>query len=207
MAGRRPDGLALVQFKWLSTTPLVYQLKVQAAAHSFTSSMVQPINSFGKNVNPPGAPNASPRYLPKSTIWGFNARDRQEAGEQVFPGPRINAEYGRASLVRFENHLQPENDDGNDPMDFGSPSRTFLTHLHNGHTAPESDGQPHYSYYRFAPTTASRTTRPGSRVSGWIRCTSATRPAATSGRSSRSSGSTTTSTASPARTSTRAWSA
>jgi FtsP/CotA-like multicopper oxidase with cupredoxin domain len=138
-------------FKWLSTTPLVYQLKVQAAAHSFTSSMVQPINSFGKNVTPPGAANASPRYLPKSTIWGFNARDRQDAGEQVFPGPRINAEYGRASLVRFENHLQPENDDGNDPMDFGSPSRTFLTHLHNGHTAPESDGQPHYSYYRFAP--------------------------------------------------------
>ena len=40
----------------------------------------------------------------------------------------------------------------------GLRTRTFLTHLHNGHTAPESDGQPHYSYYRFAPTTASRTT-------------------------------------------------
>jgi len=36
-------------------------------------------------------------------------------------------------------------------MDFGSPTRTFLTHLHNGHTAPESDGQPHYAAYRFGP--------------------------------------------------------
>src|SRR4029077_5828560 len=35
----------------------------------------------------------------------------------------------------------------------GSPSRTFLTHLHNGHTAPESDGQPHHPYLRFKDRT------------------------------------------------------
>ena len=28
---------------------------------------------------------------------------------------------------------------------FGAPDASFLTHLHNGHTAPESDGNPHYS--------------------------------------------------------------
>ena len=28
--------------------------------------------------------------------------------------------------------------------DFGAPDFAFLTHLHNGHTAPESDGKPHY---------------------------------------------------------------
>jgi FtsP/CotA-like multicopper oxidase with cupredoxin domain len=143
------DGSSAQWKGWLSTTPIVYQIKVQAAAHSFTSSTVQPINSFGKNVTPPGTPNGAPRTLPKSTIWGFNARDRQDAGLPVFPGPRINAEYGRAALVRFENHLYKSDDGGNDPMDFGSPSRTFLTHLHNGHTAPESDGQPHYAAYRF----------------------------------------------------------
>jgi hypothetical protein len=32
-----------------------------------------------------------------------------------------------------------------DRQDFGSPDYSFLTHLHNGHTAPESDGNPHYS--------------------------------------------------------------
>jgi FtsP/CotA-like multicopper oxidase with cupredoxin domain len=127
------------EFQWQSTDPLVYQIKVQANGHEFTKQMVQPINSFGKNVAPPGK-DASPRYLPQSTIWGFNG---------TFPGPMINAEYGRAALVRFENHLFPGSDRGHDPQDFGSPSRTFLTHLHNGHTAPESDGQPHYSYWRF----------------------------------------------------------
>ena len=37
---------------------------------------------------------------------------------------------------------------GLDRQDFGSPDWTFLTHLHNGHTAPESDGNPHYSMTR-----------------------------------------------------------
>ena len=57
--------------------------------------------------------------------------------------------YGRASLVRFENHLADAN--GFDRMDFGAPNYAFLPHLHNGHTAPESDGQPHYGYCRFNP--------------------------------------------------------
>ena len=61
----------------------------------------------------------------------------------------INAEYGKPALVRFENHLD-ENPLGLDRQDFGSPDLSFLTHLHNGHTAPESDGNPHYSM-RFGP--------------------------------------------------------
>jgi FtsP/CotA-like multicopper oxidase with cupredoxin domain len=51
--------------------------------------------------------------------------------------------------VRFENHLDKDN--GFDRQDFGAPNYSFLTHLHNGHTAPESDGNPHYAYHRFAP--------------------------------------------------------
>ena len=70
-----------------------------------------------------------------STIYGFNG---------TFPGPRINAEYGKPVLVRFENHLD-ENPLNLDRQDFGAPDYSFLTHLHNGHTAPESDGNPHYS--------------------------------------------------------------
>ena len=59
----------------------------------------------------------------------------------------INAEYGQPALVRFSNHLD-ENEDNLDRQDFGSPDLSFLTHLHNGHTAPESDGNPHYSMRR-----------------------------------------------------------
>jgi FtsP/CotA-like multicopper oxidase with cupredoxin domain len=47
-------------------------------------------------------------------------------------------------LIRFENHLD-ENPLNLDRQNFGSPDLSFLTHLHNGHTAPESDGNPHYS--------------------------------------------------------------
>jgi FtsP/CotA-like multicopper oxidase with cupredoxin domain len=133
------DGVTST-YKWLSLDPVVYQIKLQVAGHRFTSSTVQPIDSSGRNVTPPRSANGNPRNLPDSTIYGFNG---------TFPGPRINAEYGRASLVRFENHLDQDN--GYDRQDFGSPNYSFLTHLHNGHTAPESDGQPHYGHHRFSP--------------------------------------------------------
>ena len=56
----------------------------------------------------------------------------------------INNEYGKPTLVRFENHLD-ENPQNLDRQDFGAPDWSFLIHLHNAHTAPESDGNPHYS--------------------------------------------------------------
>src|SRR4051794_29088576 len=119
---------------------LQYSIKLEVAGHSFTTSQVQPINSLGQNVTPPGTANANPRPLPQSTIYGFNG---------TFPGPRINAEYGQPAIVRFENHLDVSN--GFDRQDFGAPNYSFLTHLHNGHTAAESDGQPHYAFHRFGP--------------------------------------------------------
>ena len=122
-----------------ATTPLVYKIELKVDEHSFTSSKVLPITSgglprdsfdqFGKRVA------AGPRYLPPSTIYGFNG---------TFPGPMINAEYGKPALVRFVNKLG-ENEKGLDRQDFGAPDYSFLTHLHNAHTAPESDGNPHYS--------------------------------------------------------------
>ena len=131
---------------------VAYRIQVQAAQHNFTNSKVLPIDSFGKPVTPPKAAGVSlsadgTTYLKPTTIWGFNAYDRQEAGQPVFPGPRINAQYGMGTLVRFENGLDDLH--GYPSLDFGAPNQAFLTHLHNGHTAPESDGQPHYSYHRF----------------------------------------------------------
>jgi FtsP/CotA-like multicopper oxidase with cupredoxin domain len=122
--------------------PIVYQIKVQVAQHTFTSSQVLPIGTDGKpsvSFDAAGNPLAAGtvRRLPLSTIYGFNG---------TFPGPRINAEYGRPALVRFENHLD-ENPLGFNRADFGSPEWGFLTHLHNGHTAPESDGNPNYRHH------------------------------------------------------------
>jgi FtsP/CotA-like multicopper oxidase with cupredoxin domain len=120
--------------------PVYHQIKLEINGHRFTSSLVQPIDSSGKNIVHPVTKSAAPVLLPDSTIYGFNG---------TFPGPRINAEYGKPVCVRFENHLTDANIRGYDLQDFGAPNRSFLTHLHNGHTAPESDGQPHYSAWRF----------------------------------------------------------
>src|SRR3954465_2297236 len=134
--------------KWPSALgfpdPIVYKIDVKVAQHSFTKSLtgsqVLPINSLGQpsvsfDETGKSYPAGQVRTLPPSTIYGFNG---------TFPGPRINAEYGKPCLVRFENHLD-ENPLGLDRQDFGSPDYSFLTHLHNAHTAPESDGNPHYS--------------------------------------------------------------
>jgi len=61
-------------------------------------------------------------YLP-SYIWGFNGQ---------YPGPTILNAYGIPSLVRFKNSLPATT------TSFGTNKTTV--HLHNGHTASESDG-------------------------------------------------------------------
>jgi FtsP/CotA-like multicopper oxidase with cupredoxin domain len=131
-----------------SVDPIVYKIDCLVRAHAFTTSEVMPINELGQptiSFDESGRRYAAgtKRMLPLSTIYGFNGK---------FPGPRINAEYGKPVLVRFENklHLNPL---GLDRQDFGSPDLSFLTHLHNGHTAPESDGNPHYSM-RYGPQKA-----------------------------------------------------
>jgi len=111
--------------------PITYLIRMQNAKHSWTSSKVQPINAQGDNVVAPGrAPG--PQDLPASDVWTFNG---------TFPGSMINARYGQPVIVRFKNELvkgpiRPET--------FGAPKAQSLVHLHNGHTAPESDGNPHF---------------------------------------------------------------
>jgi len=119
--------------------PIFYRIQLQVSSHQFTDSYVQPIDDFG---NPVIAPNGvGVQRLPNSCIYGFNG---------TFPGPMIYARYGQPAIVRFENHLD-ENPDGWDRCDFGADNYTFLTHLHNAHTAPESDGNPHYKPEAYHP--------------------------------------------------------
>jgi FtsP/CotA-like multicopper oxidase with cupredoxin domain len=135
------SGQAKTAFDLLAADPVLYHIRLQVAQHTFTSSNVQPIDAAGNVLPrpPPGAQVingsvAGTFKLPQSTIYGFNG---------ALPGPMINSEYGRPSIVRFENDLD-QNGSCLDRQDFGAPDWGFLTHLHNGHTAPESDGQPHH---------------------------------------------------------------
>lgn len=120
--------------------PIVYEIDLLVRGHAWTTSRVLPIDADGRptvsfDANGRGYPAGTVRRLPLSTIYGFNG---------TFPGPMVNAEYGRPVLIRFRNRLH-RNPMGLNRQDFGSPEWQFLTHLHNAHTAPESDGNPHQS--------------------------------------------------------------
>jgi FtsP/CotA-like multicopper oxidase with cupredoxin domain len=127
--------------------PMLYHIRVQVAQGRFTTSPVVNIDKSGNFRSLPLGATASgagqvafnqkqvPSYLlPSSTLYTFNG---------TFPGPMINLEYGKPAIVRFENDLDV-NPQCLDRQDFGAPDWAFLTHQHNGHTAPESDGQPHH---------------------------------------------------------------
>lgn len=80
--------------------------------------------------------------LPPSTVWGFNGLPM---------GETYLARYGEPFLVRFYNDLPA----GGDGTGFGKPE--IITHLHNSHTASESDGFPgdffpsgHYKDHHYA---------------------------------------------------------
>lgn len=62
-----------------------------------------------------------------TTVWGFDGQ---------VPGGRIEARYGEPVLVRFHNRLPALSK----PQAFGIAEMS--THLHNGHTPSESDGNP-----------------------------------------------------------------
>jgi FtsP/CotA-like multicopper oxidase with cupredoxin domain len=104
--------------------PILYHIRLQVAEHRLTSSLAKPLVPINGS--------SAARALPASTIYGYNG---------TFPGPTINVEYGRPVLVRFENDLDL-NPACLDRQNFGAPDWGFLTHLHNHHTAAESDGNP-----------------------------------------------------------------
>jgi FtsP/CotA-like multicopper oxidase with cupredoxin domain len=129
---RLPDGTLVKE-------PVLYDVRLKVGEHRFSCLKALPIDALGNPVVPPKpqVQTAEPRYLPSSVIYGFNG---------TFPGPMIKARYGQPVLVRFTNELGP-----NRREDFGDPNFRFLTHLHNAHTAPESDGNPHHFEEGYSP--------------------------------------------------------
>lgn len=69
-----------------------------------------------------------PPYDKGSWSWGFDG---------MTPGPTYHARYGEPILVRRHNDLPPV---GSNKVSFAMPITT--SHLHNAHTASESDGYP-----------------------------------------------------------------
>jgi FtsP/CotA-like multicopper oxidase with cupredoxin domain len=67
--------------------------------------------------------------LPSDKIWGYDG---------YYPGPNLDLRYGEPVVLRIRNGLPGL--DQRAPGGFGLPSAT--THLHNFHTASESDGGP-----------------------------------------------------------------
>jgi FtsP/CotA-like multicopper oxidase with cupredoxin domain len=61
--------------------------------------------------------------IPPTYCWGYNG---------IYPGPTFLNVYGVPIVVRFFNNLPTDN------IGFGDNNHT--THMHNGHTASESDG-------------------------------------------------------------------
>ena len=92
-----------------------YVLKVKEARHAFHNR---------------------PPYATGSVIWGYDGR---------YPGPTFKSKHSEPILVRIINELAfDENGNPRPPREipggFGRPR--ISTHLHNGHTASESDGNP-----------------------------------------------------------------
>src|SRR5919199_50653 len=74
---------------------------------------------------------------PAQTLWGFNLGGADLATDPArSPGPIIVQHYGTPAVVRRYNALPPPNQNGG----FGVPE--VSTHLHNFHSAPDSDGGP-----------------------------------------------------------------
>jgi FtsP/CotA-like multicopper oxidase with cupredoxin domain len=75
--------------------------------------------------------------LPPQTVWGFNCGGEDLASDPALaPGPVLVLRYGTPTIVRRYNALPaPEQNGG-----FGVPE--VDTHLHNFHSAPDSDGGP-----------------------------------------------------------------
>jgi len=78
------------------------------------------------NVNAP-AQYSWHRDLPTDDCWAFNGQ---------FPGPRIHARAGKPVLIRWRNNLPSLAAH----KGYGRPTPSI--HLHNGHVASESDGNP-----------------------------------------------------------------
>ncbi len=80
--------------------------------------------------------------IPAQTVWGYNLGGSASSDVATFPGPTIVTRYQTPWVIRRFNELPDQSQNGG----FGVPEMS--THLHNFHTAPESDGGPCRWFFR-----------------------------------------------------------
>ena len=118
----------------------------------FRMPVAQPIPAASLNPQPDGrrhqrfydfAPQKFYREVIAETRWVYHTDPPYNQGSWSYtmndhcPGPTYHAFYGEPVFVRRENNLPPI---GDGRVSFALPSTTM--HLHNAHTASESDGIP-----------------------------------------------------------------
>jgi len=101
------------------------------ADHQSWTQFWDPANCDAYEMHNRVSPAIWHRELPPDECWLFDG---------LFPGPRIHARYGRPVMVRRYNDLPTLAQH----TGYGRP--TPSTHLHNGHTPSESDGNPLYTF-------------------------------------------------------------
>jgi len=75
--------------------------------------------------------------LPEQTLWGFNLGGADTTADPALvPGPLVILHHLEPAVIRRYNDLPPIEQNGG----FGVPE--VSTHLHNFHSAPDSDGGP-----------------------------------------------------------------
>jgi len=101
--------------------------------------------------------HSDPPYNNGSTIWGYDG---------TYPGPTFVSRYGVPILVRIYNRLYDDPNANPEVITVPpAPGTRFgdariTTHLHNGHTASESDGNPKDIYPPLDPTEIDPSARP-----------------------------------------------
>jgi FtsP/CotA-like multicopper oxidase with cupredoxin domain len=121
-----------------TTTPFVWPMPIMPVAQPVDASVLSPApdpsthqryNEFPPkkfyNIDVKAVMQKFHPDLPASVLFGYNGQ---------VPGPTFHANYGEPLLIRFNNNLPT------DHVGFGIPS--ISTHMHNFHTASESDGYP-----------------------------------------------------------------
>ena len=184
-----PDGATLIDG---ATKRVPHQLFTYDAANKTYGGRFPPRKLYQLTMHEAQV-KVHPDYGP-TTVWGFDGQ---------VPGPIIQARYGEPVVVRFRSNLPSVKV----PQSFGIAEMT--THLHNGHTPTESDGNPVGFFNSVQDST--RSIRWGSRTSIIRTCMRATRPGTTTSairpRRTVRCGITTTTSSSLRRTCTRACSA
>jgi FtsP/CotA-like multicopper oxidase with cupredoxin domain len=126
MSGGVPDGTTPIDGATARIKHQLFTYNPHAPAGTSPYGGQFPPQKFYELVMQEAHVKLHPDYSP-TTVWGFDG---------MVPGPLFRQKYGEPVLVRFHNHLPSVKV----PQAFGIAEMT--THLHNGHTPSESDGNP-----------------------------------------------------------------